>query len=206
MSATAQDIKSLGSANTFWGVCGFTSTFYSMYMLAPDRALAIGAGIASKVLAEIKTYLITLRGEGKTDLLQQIEKFTQSFGTVNGTDFGKFKIEDYIQLINSAVGKSDADIQKEPRYSIALPPQAVADYVRKIWGKQAEICMAQGNVRAGGNGIVGVKKTNGTMREYGGLCHWMYQHEQKIYSWGKSFDSVKDANTDYELCWLIKIT
>ncbi|HME25825.1 MAG TPA: hypothetical protein VKI44_31580 [Acetobacteraceae bacterium] len=63
MSFSADEMNLMGSTNNLWGVCGFTSTFYSMYELnRGKRALLIGAGIATKVLAEIKTYLMLLKG------------------------------------------------------------------------------------------------------------------------------------------------
>ena len=77
----------IGVANSHWGVCGFTSAFQALYRANTGRlALFHGAGIPTKVLAEIKTYLITLKAEGQLTLLREIETFTRAFPpTAKGT-------------------------------------------------------------------------------------------------------------------------
>ena len=70
----------MGELNQGWGVCGFTSSFYSLYEQNPGkRAKLIGVGIATKVLAEIKTYLNTLKAGGEFQHLSDIEEFTKIF-------------------------------------------------------------------------------------------------------------------------------
>ena len=99
----------MGWTNAGWGVCGFTSSFYAMYELNPGKqGLLLGAGIAHKVLAEIKTYLVMLKGAGELALLQDIQGFTASF---NG--YKKFTIDRYIRDINSSVGRTEKQIIAE---------------------------------------------------------------------------------------------
>ena len=125
--------------NQGWGVCGFTSSFYSLYEQNPGkRAKLIGVGIATKVLAEIKTYLNTLK-TGEFQLLSDIEEFTKSF-----EGFSNFTIDAYIERITEVgveLGKSgdvtskadDDRIRSNQSFSIAMPPAAVADYLIRIW-------------------------------------------------------------------------
>ena len=205
MSYSESEMNMMGITNSYWGICGFTSSFYTMYETNPGkRPLLLGAGIASRVLAEIKTYLMMLKAEGKTAVLNEIQDFTRSFGKVGKCDFGGFTIDKYIKSIDSITDKTDAAIKADCRYSIAMPPQAVADYLRRIWNCQVEIQMTSGGSGGSGDGILGVRKTKTT--PYGGLCHYLYRNGGKIYSWGKVFNSVTDANAEYSVCWFLKIT
>src|SRR5215472_16554911 len=111
----------MGWTNTGWGVCGFTSSFYAMYELNTGKqGLLLGAGIAHKVLAEIKTYLMMLKGAGELTLLHDITAFTASF-----SGYKNFTIDNYIKYINNSVGRTEKQIIADSKYSIAMPPQAV---------------------------------------------------------------------------------
>src|SRR5262245_42480931 len=93
----------MGWTNAGWGVCGFTSSFYAMYELNPGKqGLLLGAGIAHKVLAEIKTYLMMLKAAGELTLLRDIEAFTASF-----SGFEKFTIDSYIKYVGDSVGRTE---------------------------------------------------------------------------------------------------
>jgi hypothetical protein len=193
----------IGIANSHWGVCGFTSAFQALYKANVGKVPLInGSGIPTKVLAEIKTYLITLKAEGKLGLLQEIETFTRSFPkTQKGTDFSKFRLDTYIALINKAieVKKSDeAILWDEELHSIGMPPRAVVDYLDRMWQKPATLSLFDTN----GNGIIGVKRDARVM--YGGLCHYMYRHNNKIHSWGQTFTSVTAANPSYTVICTIE--
>jgi hypothetical protein len=192
----SQTTDAIGIANSHWGVCGFTSAFQALYKAnVGQQPLIHGAGIPTKVLAEIKTYLVTLKGKGKLGLLQEIETFTRTFPkTPKGTDFSNFTIDNYITLINNAVATKQSDealLWKEELHSIGMPPRAVVDYLDRMWQKPATLSLFDTN----GNGIIGVKRDQRVM--YGGLCHYMYRHNNQIHSWGKTFSSVKAANSDY---------
>lgn len=207
MSFSAEEMNLMGSTNNYWGVCGFTSTFYAMYENRPaKRPLILGAGIPTRVLAEIKTFLMTLKAEGKTGLLREIEQFTQSFGKVGKCDFSLWTVDAYIQHINTIGQKTDKQITGDCSYSIAMPPDAVAEYVTSMWGDAAQVQVVNGGSGGNEDGIIGVAKTNGTMVMYDGLCHYMYRFNGRIYSWGDRFSSVTAANPDYKVVRLIKIT
>ncbi len=193
------EIEEVGVANSYWGVCGFTSTFQSLYELnRGKKALINGAGIPTKVLAEIKTYLTMLKAEGKVGLLQEIQTFTQNFPpTARGTDFSTFTIDNYIKRINLAVGKTDQQITDDELYSIGMPPQAVVDYLDRMWQVKATLSPFE----TGEDGIIGVKRDGRPM--YNGLCHYMYRSNGKIYSWGNNYPSVKAANKNYVVIYVI---
>ncbi|HTW29557.1 MAG TPA: hypothetical protein VME92_20700 [Acetobacteraceae bacterium] len=204
MSGSQAEMDSLGVLNQGWGICGFTSSFYAVYAQNPGiRGLVINAAIPTRVLADIKTYLVGLKAAGNTKLLQEIEAFTRTFGVVGKCDFGKFTIDTYIERINGINGKSDAQLTGDANFSIAMPPQAVADYLTDIWQAECDLEVVNGGSGGVADGIIGV--TKGTMQMYDGLCHYMYRRGNNIYSWGQVFNSVAAANKDFRVCRVIKI-
>lgn len=213
-------MESLGQLNERWGVCGFTSTFYAMYDQNPGtRSWLVNATQVYSVLYEISDYLKALQGAG-SKLLKDITEFTQSFGAPYDT----FTVENYIQTIDLtsettrrvlAFG-NDADrqdfetkLKRYPLFGIALPPQAVADYIERQWKWKATIT----EYKAGDltcDAIVGVFKPNdASMKLYHGLRHYLYRGKGKYYSWGKSFDLLADAaahvGSNYQICYAIEI-
>ncbi|MBX9699241.1 MAG: hypothetical protein K2X74_07375 [Acetobacteraceae bacterium] len=204
MSGSSADFDLMGQINNNWGVCGFTSCFYAMYQMNPaQRGLLLGAGIATKVLAEIKTYLVMLQADGRQDMLRKIEQFTQSFGKVGKCDFAKWTVDGYIAHINTAVGKSDDEIRGDCSHSIGMPPEAVVDYLKRVWGRDSDLQSVTAGSGGTADAIIGV--TKGLMPLYDGLCHWMYRKGGKIYSWGNEYGSVAAANKDYRVCRVITI-
>lgn len=207
---------SLGKTNAGWGVCGFTSTFYAMYDLNHDlKGKLVNATAEYRVLAEIKTYLMMLKAAGETGLLNGITAFTRKFGG----RFSNFTIDGYIQHINGAAGSnlSANTIKKDSLFGIAMPPSAVADYAKRVWGWDATVHEFP-NCSSSGDGIIGVRVrgTGGGLFGTGflkpkeiGLVHYMYRGNGAIYSWGKKFGSVQEA-ADYgaggarwEVCYYI---
>jgi hypothetical protein len=193
-------IDLMGWTNVGWGVCGFTSSFYSMYELNPGKqGLLVGAGIAHKVLAEIKTYLVMLKAAGELTMLQDIAAFTSSF-----RGYEKFTIDSYIQYINGSVSRTEEDIVADAKYSIAMPPQAVVDYLARCWNQKATWSYAG----TAADGIVGVKDVNDkAMVMYQGLRHFLYRKNNKFYSWGENFGDLAEVNTkkkkNYSVCCVI---
>src|SRR5215471_11784306 len=92
------EIDSIGVANNKYGVCGFTSSLYALYARRPDSDMAAGARIETRIMAEIKTYLMMLKVDGRADLLSDIKNFTTTFPGYSG-----FTIDGYIQQINAAL-------------------------------------------------------------------------------------------------------
>ncbi len=195
------EMELMGITNSYWGVCGFTSTFHSVYEHNPGkRGLVIGSQIPTRVLADIKIYLTMLKAAGNFALLKEIEKFTRTFPrTKTGYSFSSFTIDNYITMINAAVGKTDKEITGNPGHSIGMPPVGVADYVARMWGGKPKLNRGEN----GADGIIGVKKDSRKL--YDGLCHWMYRSNGKIYSWGQyAFNSVTEADSNYKVIWVIE--
>lgn len=195
MSGHEHTMTRVGITNKDWGVCGFTSSLYALYDLNPaTRPLIMTATAAYRVLAEIKTYLTMLKAEN-SPLLKDITDFTRTFGG----EFADFSIDTYIQNINAAAaeGKSRSQILSDSKFSIALPPLAVADYIQRVWGWKTKITEFEIGTGAG-DGVIGVSSseydaTTGAKKPYHGLEHYMYRSSGKVYSWGQAFSSVQDA-------------
>lgn len=205
-------MRSMGRRNEGWGICGFTSSLYAMYQLnITARPLLVNAPRPFSILAEIKTYLEILYAENNTDILDEIERLTRSFGVVDGFDFGTFTPRSYIIYINKSINKyinkntqqTIKEIVDDPKFSIALPPQAVSDYIKRIWGYSSNISTND----PGGDVIIGVndKTENNSNKPYKGLCHYLYRTGGKIYSWGNTYSGVTDADADFVPCWFVSI-
>jgi hypothetical protein len=184
-----------------------------MYDLYPaTRPYVINASNAYRILAEIKTYLMMLKAES-SQLLAEIRDFTRSFGPPYDT----FEIDDYVSRVSdaAATGMTRQQILDEPRYGIALPPKAVADYIERIWGWKTTVTES-GLGSGGGDGVIGVGESayssTGAKKLYNGLEHYMYRSGGKIYSWGESFNSVKEAadsgagGAQWQVCYVISAT
>lgn len=200
------NMNKMGELNQGWGICGFTSSFYAMYALNFNaRGRLNNANNAFRVLAEIKTYLMILKAEGQQRQLKDIEDFTKTF-----PGYEKFSIDGYIASINDAVSKTEEAIKKDSKYSIALPPEIVADYLMRIWDcKNVKVDYVLNGSGSTATAIIGVMSTTNPKPLYGGLCHYMFRHQGFIYSWGEKFNSLSDVNTKkkktYQICCEIKI-
>jgi len=215
MSDESDVMESLGLTNKRWGVCGFTSSFYAMFDQGTRvKGQLINATRAYRVLAEIKTYLQTLRANGKTAMIKDIEKFTRSFGG----KFKKFTVEKYIKNINAAAQKKldEDEILKDPKYGIAMPPQAVANYIESVCEEKASAQAVVGNMSYA-ECIVGVAAAKSRVGKnftktgpYSGLKHYLYCTNNKYYSWGETFPSIQSAMDEtgkvtWRAVWVIKI-
>ncbi len=195
----------LGNLNQGWGVCGFTSTFYAMYQANPAvRGWLVNASEVYSVLYEITDYLQALQA-AQSPLLKDITAFTRSFGP----PYDKFTIDNYIREVETqsentrkwlAYGNDQNRQQNDKAlrgasalFGIAMPPQAVADYIERMWKWKATITEfgASGTTE---DAIIGVKNpTNTAMTMYNGLCHYLYRGGGVYYSWGERFDSLAKA-------------
>jgi hypothetical protein len=198
----ATTMKDMGLTNAGWGVCGFTSTFYAMWQQNPtSRGALMNAPRPFTVLAEIKQYLKILQAAAEVAKLQSITDFTRSFGKPHNS----FTVEKYIERINKAVAKTDQEVTGDELFGIAMPPQCVADYARRIWGFKAALAMGD---TGGSEAILGVKSSKyPKMTEYNGLCHYLYRANNHIYSWGHDpYASVTAADATYSVVWKVTLT
>ena len=189
----------VGKVNAGWGVCGFTTSMYAMYQNNPAaRPWLINAPRAFTVLSEIKGYLRLLQEFGGEKTIKDIETFTRTFGP----PYDKFTVHWYVDYINRAgdkyvnhSGEEDKKIYADELFGIALPPEAVADYLKRRCGYSSVIATSD----PGGDVFIGVqdKSVDNSSKPYNGLCHWVYRKGAKIYSWGKSFNSLIEADKDF---------
>ncbi len=209
-------MESLGELNGGWGICGFTSTFYAMYQANPgSRGWLVNATQVYSVLYEISDYLKALQA-AQSSLLKDITNFTQSFGHPYDT----FTVDNYIKSVDTASENTrqildfgfDAFTQSHEQalrddklFGIAMPPQAVADYIERMWKWKATITDFKA-ADLTSDAIVGVRNvTNTNMKLYNGLCHYLYRGSGKYYSWGKSYSSLAAAKASYEIVYAITI-
>ena len=204
-------LEKLGILNAGWGVCGFTSCLYGLWDVLPktSRSQLHGGTKAHRLLAEIKVYLTMLKAETNANLIRDIEAFCQKFGG-DDNDFGSFTVDGYISRVNSAVSKSEKQIKADKNYGIGMPPHAVVDYLNRMW--EYKVSLNEGkNFGGPENGVIGVKNIVDPLSAlYDGLEHYMYRHNQMIYSWGESFASIDEAakvgtEGKWEICCLIPI-
>jgi len=174
-------LDKMGVMNAPWGICGFTSSLYALHNHSPatkHEALEKGGESATRMLAEIKTYLRMLQANGKQGILDSIEAFTQSFPT-----FDTWTIDTYIQRINAVVtnGADTAD----PNFGIGMPPAAVVDYMKRVcdFPNAREIAVGVTVPEM----ILGMGTAALGMPMYDGLGHYLYSLNNRIYSWGNQF-------------------
>jgi hypothetical protein len=60
----------------------------------------------------------------------------------------------------------------------------------------------------GGDAIVGVKEgkvPDQYKSPHDGLVLWMYRHGGRYYSWGNEYKTLKEANREFKVNWVIEI-
>lgn len=191
----------IGDLNQGWGICGFNSALYALYTHSGRGRgkMADASASPSRMLAEIKTFMAILEAYGRQDILQSIQDFTRAFPGFEG-----FTIKAYIDRIDDIVGRNWIDVDDAASYSVGLPPKAVIAYLRMVCGfPSAQKVAVDAEVQ---ESLVGVSKKNGRTAPYKGLCHWMYELDGTIYSWGRRFESVTAANKQYVVQYRIALT
>ena len=66
------DGHELGAINASYGICGFTSTLYAVYANQPNmrqRLNEAGINAETRLMAEIKTFLVLMKAQGKQSVL-----------------------------------------------------------------------------------------------------------------------------------------
>src|SRR6185312_635891 len=211
-------MNSMGVTNADWGVCGFTSSFYAMWKLEKaSRPQLMNAPRPFTVLAEIKTYLRMLQAEGNRAAIQAIEAFSKSFGP----PFDTFTVEKYCDHISASVTRRESDILADGLFSIGVPPDTVADYLRRMWGYNSKVIQVPPGNDTGGDAIIGMTVKPGTVDPGGNvvhtlynlLVHYMYRRKGLIYSWGNDpYPSIEAAAAGgaawakgWQIGWVIEI-
>jgi hypothetical protein len=176
-------ILKISDLNKGWGICGFASSLGALfqntaYAKIIDQAVNHNE-LNTRLLAEIKSYLMILMGEDNYPLLGEIERFTRSFGGV----FSCFSIEKFIDKINQI--SSYAPYVYDSGFSIAMPPNALVDYLqRNCEMKNAHIIACRHSGVS--NVILGLGDPAKAGNEWKGLVHWVYKKsDSEIYNYGK---------------------
>lgn len=194
---------SISYLNKQWGICGFASALGALYQNNKSMAGMIDQAEAkgqldTRLLAEIKSYLVILQSENNSLLLNEITRFTRTFGGA----YSAFDIQKYIDMVNS-IGKDIANVGKD--FSIAMPPNAVADYLRRVCGVKAVLVGGTGpNLN---NVILGLgDKTKSD--EWNGLNHWVYKaNDSEVYNYGRSLPlaTVLQSDTNWHIVYQVAI-
>jgi len=164
-------ISDISECNAKWGICGFASSLAALYDTNVLNTNVQGRDLPTRILAEIKTYLVILRSENSL-LIQEIENFTRGFGK----QWRAFRIETLIQKMNDVTNPTVVDLGRG--FDIAMPKNAVIDFLRRNGKKGThEIGLNPIETRV----ILGLGDTQNKS-----LRHWVYKHKaDKVYNYGK---------------------
>jgi hypothetical protein len=163
--------EALSQPNGDWGICGFVSVLGALFESDPKIQKKLSKILDSKtfktrLLADIKTFLVMLKADGETALLEEIETFT-------GTFEKGFKLEGFIGKINDAVKKLP-----ERGFGLAMTPKALLAYFKKNWELDAVLTMGPGGAKKN-------KVILGLYDKKGALKHWVYKKsDAETYNWG----------------------
>ena len=193
------DINEMGKVNANYGVCGITSSLYALYTHSPGQQqyfTSVG-GRKAFVLGKIVEFLLQLKYTN-TKMLKEIEAFTRKFD-----GYGGFNIDQYLKTYKSW-SFSDSATDPPGDISVAIHPEAVVAFLRTScnFRNAREIPLSQTRHEA----IIGVTDGDPRFNVYKGLCHYVYKRGNTIYSWGQTFTSVADADTDFKACVMISMS
>ncbi len=196
-------ILKISELNKGWGICGFASALGALHQNGVfsgtiDHAVKHNQ-LNTRLLAEIKTYLVILISENKSGLINEIERFTQSFGG----SYSNFKIKTYIEKINS-ISSSPPNLN-DKGFSIAMPPNAVVDYLKRV-GSLDKALIVKGPKPVLDNVILGLGDKTKSGGEWEGLGHWVYKkNNSEIYNWGKkeTLAELKAHNKNWQIVYQI---
>jgi len=198
-------MHTFGAVNINQGICGFTSTLYAVYANRPGLHTSLDKASAharTRLMAEIKTFLVMLRALGKQSMLDEIQTLTRSFA-----GYEAWTPETFITQVNG-VARPEGVPVPDVDFSIAMPPGPLMEYLKICWdfNPVLETSLHEN----GGNIILGLTRTGGPKNAFGNLAHYVYKTPAgKIQSWGQDFDSIAHVNKvkkrNYSIISRIKI-
>jgi hypothetical protein len=150
------------------------------------------ANRSTRMMAEIKTFLVMMKAEGNDTVLGAIAELTKTF-----PGYEAWSVDAYIAEINKLVVGN---------FSIAMPPEAVIEYMRSAWDLRPVLT----DKVLPGDAILGLTCTGGPVNRWRNLAHYVYQSASgRIYSWGQQFDNLAAVNTsqgkDYSVVYRIMV-
>ena len=195
-----------------WGICGFVSVLNALHEQGKLKEFGKDlplTDIQQRLGAELITYLKMTKVE-RPAIANAILTFTQSFGSPYNT----FKsIEDICARIATEMTKMlppDEMYYNQGGFGVALPPDAVQDYVRFAGLKARATQTISRNFSR--DELVKLRDCivacgrDPKKDMYNGLRHWIYVNPQGcLVNWGTSTDlttnplpqELKDANFGY---------
>lgn len=191
-------IDAMGIENDTHGICGFTSTLYALYHRRPslqnrlDQAMD-DATRATRMMAEIKTFLRIMQAEGNQRILKAITELTRTF-----PKYERWTVERYIRGISRQTIANN--------YSIAMPPEATMEYMRTAWDMRPVLS----DTDQPGDVILGLTRTGAPRNRWKNLAHYVFQAAGgTIYSWGDQFSDIAEMNArrkrDYSVIYRIMV-
>jgi hypothetical protein len=196
-------MQDMGTANEKHGICGITSTLYAVYQNMPSLQDRLGSALSgadrdTRLMGEIKTFLRMMKADGKNSILTDITELTQTFPNYEG-----WSVELYIKQIDDALSTGSL--------SMAMPPDAVVEYIRTMWGMKAKIEMPVWYRGVSGPVILGLTRTGAPRNRWNNLAHYVYKDSKGIiHSWGKTFKDMatlnKVKNKDYKVIYHILVS
>lgn len=201
--------NTISSMNQRHGICGFAASIYMASQLDPGRMPTVTAGnLAHRTLVEIAYFLQVLERQDR-NLFSEIEKFTRTFGKKHK----KFDIKKFMWECNKSVEVSQYHIMHTLKYDIAMPPEAVAAYLRHAWGINTRVQRLENSNGGEGDGIFGLCSKGGIVstlqrvvlgtNNYGNLQHWVYRYRGVVYSWGNAYGDLRSVNPNWKVGWKI---
>lgn len=184
-------LDQIGAENANNGICGFTCALQSLYeqnqqwQARIEAATEAQAGV-TRWRAEILTYLNLVRAADGQELLDEIQAFTRSFGQ----QYVQWTVEGFREQMRAA---ADGDLNP---YGIALPPNAVVDYLGRVYQLNAQMeDLGEAADMPNGPAIVGMRTDDRALLGFNGLAHYVYvQQNGQISSWGQPFNNLADLN------------
>lgn len=158
-----------------------------------DKAVSSGM-LQTRIFAEIKTYLTILKAEGVSGVLAEIQEFTRSFAGYN-----TFTIDAYLLKFKGV--KPGATLTGD--FSIALPPGAVVDYLKRICERPTAAGI---DATPPKDQVVLGMGVAGDTGKFKGLEHWVYRESgDTIYNWGAkaSLRQYKSSSAHIEICQIV---
>lgn len=174
-------LEAISDPNRQWGICGFCSALAAMYSTNPAMRGRIQGAIDSnqfrtRLLAEVKTFLVLLRATGKGRLIDEITTFNRRWYP-DGFDYLA-----YISRVDAVVGGA---FSANPQYTLALTPDALVYYLKEICGFRRVRWLPSD---MGEDGILGLC-TPGSTPLLERLAHWVYRENGIVYNWGAGADA-----------------
>lgn len=187
-------LTNVSEINNEWGICGFASSIAALYQHGGAVAAVVDATTVNqlkvRLLAEIKSFLVTLQANGNIAMLNGIRDFTRSFAPNIGHEWATFTIEEYITRIDTACRGGTVN---GTDFSMAMTPGAVVEYLKLNGGMNG--ARLTGTEYIANNVILGVGKKNPAC-PHGGVLHWIYKkNDAEVYNWGEE-KSLADTLAD----------